>query len=99
MQAVKMQIQIEVSFFHLDRIFNDPFTHVRDPTSFFLLYQLILREQVCLLGYQYPPFDEQTNMSAFVDEKVGLIICLEAYVVYIYITNHLDTNYIRTSMA
>ena len=35
MQGVKMQIQIEVNFFHLDRIFYDPFPHVRDPTSFF----------------------------------------------------------------
>ena len=32
---VKMQIQIKVSFFDLDRIFNDSFTHLRDPTSFF----------------------------------------------------------------
>ena len=33
---VKMQIQIKVSFFDLDdRIFNDGFTHLRDPTSFF----------------------------------------------------------------
>ena len=33
---VKMQIQIKVSFFDLDdRIFNDGFTHLRDPTFFF----------------------------------------------------------------
>ena len=32
---VKMQIQIKVSFFDLDRIFNDSFTHLRDPTSIF----------------------------------------------------------------
>ena len=33
---VKMQIQIKVSFFDLDdRIFNDGFAHLRDPTSFF----------------------------------------------------------------
>ena len=32
---VKMQIQIKVSYFDLDRIFNDSFTHLRDPTSFF----------------------------------------------------------------
>ena len=32
---VKMQIQIKVSVFDLDRIFNDGFTHLRDPPSFF----------------------------------------------------------------
>ena len=32
---VKMQIQIKVSFFDPDRIFNDSFIHLRDPTSFF----------------------------------------------------------------
>ena len=37
----------ESEFFDLDRIFNDGFTHLRDPTSFFLNYQLISREQVC----------------------------------------------------
>ena len=31
----KMQIQIKLSFFDLDRIFNDGFTHLRAPTSFF----------------------------------------------------------------
>ena len=35
MQVVKMQIQIRVTFFDLDRIFNDGFPHLRDPTSFF----------------------------------------------------------------
>ena len=35
MQVVKMQIQIRVSFFDLDRIFNDGFTNLRDPKSFF----------------------------------------------------------------
>ena len=47
MQLAKMQILMKVSFFDLDRIFNDGFTHLRDPTSFFLNYQLISREQVC----------------------------------------------------
>ena len=47
MQLIKMQIQMKVSFLDLDRIFNDGFTHLRDPTSFFLNYQLISREQVC----------------------------------------------------
>ena len=47
MPVVKMQIQIKVSFFDLDRIFNDGFRHLRDPTSFFKNYQLISREQVC----------------------------------------------------
>ena len=47
MQVVKMQIQMKVSFFDHDRIFNDGFTHQRDPTSFFKNYQLISREQVC----------------------------------------------------
>ena len=37
MQVVKMQIQIKLSFFDLDRIFNDGFTHLRDPTSFLKL--------------------------------------------------------------
>ena len=46
MQAVKMQIQMEVSFFHLDRIFYDPF-HILETRHLFLLYQLISREQVC----------------------------------------------------
>ena len=33
MQVVQMQIQIKLSFFDLDRIFNDGFTHLGDPIS------------------------------------------------------------------
>ena len=82
MQVVKMQIQRKVSFFHLDRIFNDPFPHLRDPTSFFHPINWFRVNKSANWVINSPPFDGQTNMSAFVDKKVGLIICLEAYVVY-----------------